>query len=334
MAIPDPARYRFREPAMSAFPDSFIRFEPIYQTRVWGGRLLESRFGRRLPDPALPYGESWEISARPEADSRVIGGTFEGRTLTELWRDPALKPLIFGDEAPGDEAFPLLFKILDAREDLSIQVHPPQEVAASLGGEPKTEIWYIADAAPGAKLYVGVREGVDADQFRKALESGTVADCVHAIPVTAGQHLFIPSGRLHAIGGGLLIYEIQQNSDTTYRVFDWNRVGIDGKPRDLHVEESMCCIDFDDCEPGMDEAADGLLVNCEHFRLEKQDLAAGEPLAKATRQRFSIVTVVSGVVGNETTRFSEGDFFLIPVGGGEGLTMIEPGSVLVTGWGE
>lgn len=333
MAIPDPARYSYRKPAMSAFPDSFIRFEPIYQIRVWGGRLLESRFGRRLPDPSLPYGESWEVSARPEADSRVIGGTFEGKTLTELWRDPALKPLIFGADAPGDEAFPLLFKILDAREDLSIQVHPPQSVAASLGGEPKTEVWYIADAAPGAKLYVGVREGVDAGRFREALAAGTVADCVHAIPVEAGQHLFIPSGRLHAIGGGLLIYEIQQNSDTTYRVFDWNRVGIDGKPRDLHVEESMRCIDFADREPGMDNPAGPLLVNCEHFRLERHELAAGDPLAKAVRGRFAIVTVVSGSVGNETTRFGEGDFFLVPAGS-EGLTMEEPGAVLVTGWGE
>lgn len=319
---------------MPAYPDSFIRFEPIYQTRVWGGRLLESRFGRRLPDPSLPYGESWEVSARPEADSRVVGGTFEGKTLTELWRDPALKPLIFGADAPADEAFPLLFKILDAREDLSIQVHPPQSVAASLGGEPKTEVWYIADAAPGAKLYVGVREGVDAERFREALVAGTVADCVNAIPVEAGQHLFIPSGRLHAIGGGLLIYEIQQNSDTTYRVFDWNRVGIDGKPRDLHVEESMRCIDFEDCEPGMDNPAGPLLVNCEHFRLERHELAAGDPLAKAVRGRFAIVAVVSGSAGNETTRFGEGDFFLVPAGGGEGLTMIEPGAVLVTGWGE
>ena len=221
---------------MSAPLDSFIRFEPIYQTRVWGGRLLAERFGRDLPDLELPFGESWEISAREEADSRILGGSLDGRRLTELWADPGLRRALFGEGAPEADRFPLLFKILDARDTLSIQVHPPASVAAALGGEPKTEVWYIADAAAGAMLYVGVKEGIDEARFREALASGEAESCVHSVPVSKGQHLAIPSGRLHAIGAGLLIYEIQQNSDTTYRVYDWNRPGIDGKPRELHVE--------------------------------------------------------------------------------------------------
>ncbi|MEM1442617.1 MAG: type I phosphomannose isomerase catalytic subunit, partial [Verrucomicrobiota bacterium] len=214
---------------MSTQLPSFLRFSPIYQTRVWGGRVLESRFGRDLPRDGKPYGESWEVSAREEADSEVEGGPLAGKTLRELWKDAPLKSQIFGTKAPDGDRFPLLCKILDARDKLSIQVHPPSSVADELGGEPKTEVWYIAYAEPGAELYVGVEPGVDENSFRSSLEEGTAETAVHAIPVVTGQHIFIPSGRLHAIGAGLLIYEIQQNSDTTYRVYDWNRIGLDGK---------------------------------------------------------------------------------------------------------
>jgi mannose-6-phosphate isomerase len=317
---------------MSALLDSFIRFEPIYQTRVWGGRLLAERFGRDLPDPELPFGESWEISARAEADSRVVGGSLDGRCLTDLWSDRELRSVLFGEEAPEVGSFPLLFKILDARDTLSIQVHPPASVAADLGGEPKTEVWYIADAAPEAKLYVGVKEEVDEARFREALIRGEAESCVHAVPVKKGQHLFIPSGRLHAIGAGLLIYEIQQNSDTTYRVYDWNRPGIDGRPRELHVEESLRCIDFSDVTPGMDEPDGTLLVSCEHFRLERHALVAGATLDEVTQGRFAIITVVSGEITDGDSVFSEGDFFLVPSGGGAGLHATGGAEVLLTTW--
>lgn len=318
---------------MPSLPDSFIRFEPIYQTRVWGGRRLEDRFGRTLPDPGLPYGESWEVSAREEADSRVVGGSLDGRTLSELWADPVLRPAVFGGDAPETERFPLLCKILDARETLSIQVHPPASIATEMGGEPKTEVWYIADAEPGAKLYVGVCEGVDEARFRRALETGDVESCVHAVPVAKGQHLFIPSGRLHAIGAGLLIYEIQQNSDTTYRVYDWNRPGIDGKPRALHVEESLRCIDFTDVAPSLDEARGETLVDCEHFRLEKHRLAPGASVDGITRGRFAILTVVGGELKAGADHFREGDFFLVPPGGGHDCRAAGECELLLTTWG-
>jgi len=317
---------------MSAPTVSFIRFEPIYQTRVWGGRLLAERFGRDLPDPNLPFGESWEISARKEADSRVVGGSFDGFRLSELWSDPELRSAIFGEDAPEGESFPLLFKILDARDTLSIQVHPPASVAASLGGEPKTEVWYIANALPGAMLYVGVKEGVDEARFREALANGEAESCVHAVPVSQGQHLVIPSGRLHAIGAGLLVYEIQQNSDTTYRVYDWNRPGIDGKPRELHIEESLRCVDFSDVGPGMDEPAGELLADCEYFRLERHFLAAGAMLEAVGRGRFAVLTVVAGEITDGASVFSEGDFFLVPPGGGSGLHARGEAELLLTTW--
>ena len=320
-------------PAMSRLIDSFIRFETIYQTRVWGGRLLETRFGRVLPDRDLPYGESWEVSAREEADCRVLGGSLDGRRLTELWSDRELRPVLFGANAPDTDRFPLLCKILDAREKLSLQVHPPASIAGELGGEPKTEVWYIADAGPGAMLYAGVAEGVDEARFRKALAAGEAEACVHSIPLKKGQHLFIPSGRLHAIGAGLLIYEIQQNSDTTYRVYDWNRPGIDGKPRELHVEDSLRCIDFSDVTPTMGEPDGEVLVKCDHFRLEIHRLAPGQSVKDATLGRFAILTVVSGEIGESEDRFREGDFFIVPADRGSECRAKADSEVLLTTWG-
>jgi mannose-6-phosphate isomerase len=286
-----------------------------------------------LPDETSLFGEAWEISAREEADSVVVGGTYAGRTLTALWSDPALRSAIFGEKAPEEERFPLLCKILDARDRLSIQVHPPADLAEQLGGEPKAEVWYIAEADPGAKLYVGVRHGVDEECFREALETGRAERCVHTIPVEKGEHIFIPGGRLHAIGAGLLIYEIQQNSDTTYRVYDWNRPGIDGKPRQLHVEESIKCIDFEDIEPEMDESGEGLLVECDYFRLEAHDLVPGESLLARTRGRFAVITVVDGEIYEGGTIFRTGDFFIVPAGTeGDGLVAENEAEILLTTW--
>jgi mannose-6-phosphate isomerase len=186
-----------------------------------------------------------------------------------------------------------------------------------LGGEPKTEMWYIAEAEPGAELYVGLREGVTREDFERGLTEGATEGQVHRIPAEAGEFIFIPSGRLHAIGSGLVIYEIQQNSDTTYRVFDWNRLGLDGKPRDLHLEESLLCIDFEDVEPEMDVKAGDVLASCPEFQVEEWRLGDGEWRRAAPPGVFAIVTVVAGTVVCGETEFSDGDFFLVPASAGE-----------------
>lgn len=302
-----------------------IVFKPIPQERVWGGRRLEVELGRALPMADRSYGESWEVVDREEAQSVVAAGSLSGITLHDLWT--RRRHEIFGAQAPDTPRFPLLVKILDARERLSIQVHPPAEAAARLGGEPKTEAWFVAAADPGAMLHVGLRTGVDRAAFEQSLADGTAARLVHTIPVSAGDFIFIPSGRIHAIGDGLLIYEIQQNSDTTYRVFDWNRVGTDGRPRELHVEQSLECIDFDDIEPGMGVASGECLVTCPYFRLERWDLAAacgdgGERVGASPPSRrraaaageFAIFGVVSGRVLCRGRSFRPGDFFLVPAG--------------------
>lgn len=291
--------------------DELITFTPLHQQRVWGGRLLETRLGRALPDPHAPFGESWDLVDREEAQSIVRGGAFSGLTLHDLWtrhRAAVFGVALLAHPAPR---YPLLMKILDAREDLSLQVHPPAEKAAALGGEPKTETWFIAHAEPEAKIYAGLKPGVTRGQFTAALADGSVADLVHVLEPRAGDCLFIPSGRLHAIGAGLLIYEIQQNSDTTYRVFDWNRLGLDGKPRQLHIEESLASIDFDDFTPDFQRPApDAPLVSCPYFEMrlcspDRDHLGEpGENLA---------VAVVSGELqAGGSPALRPGDFALMP----------------------
>lgn len=233
---------------MTLYP---LTFKPILKERVWGGRNLESLYHKPLP-PKVPIGESWEISDRPGDVSVIANGPLTGKDLHWLMEHHATE--LLGGQHKKTERFPLLIKILDAQEKLSLQVHPPADKAAQLGGEPKTEFWYVADAAPDAEIFVGLKNGVTRAQFEQKIKDGTVADCVQAIPVEKGSAMFLPSGRVHALGGGNVIFEIQQNSDTTYRVFDWNRVGLDGKPRQLHIKESLASINFNDFEPRLIES--------------------------------------------------------------------------------
>jgi mannose-6-phosphate isomerase len=287
-----------------------ITFTPLYMPRVWGGRELEHHYGRTLPT-AQPYGEAWEIVDREAEQSVVDSGTFQDCSLHELWSHH--RETLFGTDFQPHPRFPILIKILDARHDLSLQVHPPVHLAAALAGEPKTEMWFIADCDAGAKLYVGLKNGVTRDDFVQAITAGTVATCVHALTPQPGDSIFIPSGRLHAIGAGFLIYEIQQNSDTTYRVFDWNRLGLDGKSRDLHVTESLASIDFQDFEPTMDAPLADNLASCPYFITDRKTLAPGELIANLRDDRFSIIAVVSGeLVSAAGRRFEKGRFLLLP----------------------
>ncbi len=278
--------------------------------RVWGGRLLESFYGRELPENSGPIGEAWEMVDRPEAQSVVNDGPLAGKTLHDLWTQQ--REAIFGTGFNSDR-FPILIKILDARQDLSIQVHPPAQLASQLGGEAKSEMWFIADCDPDAKLYVGLKDGVTRESFKKAIGNGTVADCIHAIKPNPGNSIFIPSGRLHAIGAGFLIHEIQQNSDTTYRVFDWNRVGLDGKPRELHIDESLASIDFADTEPKMDKPTDEVIAESHHFITERHFVASGDPIPQSDPDTFSIVTLISGSIQSASGKsYNRGDTILVP----------------------
>jgi mannose-6-phosphate isomerase len=219
--------------------------------------------------------------------------------------------------------FPLLIKILDAQEVLSLQVHPPAAVAARLGGEPKTEMWYVARAEPGAELFAGLKAGVTRAEFERQLATQTVAECFHRIATREGDAMFLPSGRVHALGAGMVIFEVQQNSDTTYRVFDWNRVDGHGKARELHVPQSLASIDYGDFEPALlprttSAAQPGTirpLVQDELFTVDLRQWAAGDQLAWP-KGKMRILGVLAGALqiqgAGETVALSAGQFCLIP----------------------
>jgi mannose-6-phosphate isomerase len=301
-----------------------LRFRPLYQERVWGVRALESSLGRSLPENR-PIGESWELVDRPEAQSIVRSGALEGRPLREVLARHGAD--IMGPAWPAEKPFPILVKWLDCRERLSLQVHPPAAVAGELKGEPKTENWYIAHTAPGAELIVGLRRGVTREQFERAIADNTLERCVHRFRVTPGDSILVHSGQVHAIDAGNLILEIQQNSDTTYRVYDWGRVGLDGKPRQLHVQQSLRSIDWTDFEPSPVRAAptSGVIADCAEFSIRRVVLGAGERVHLRAGEQPRIASVVSGGVrvaaeGNGTRapfaqKLERGENVLVPFAG-------------------
>ena len=291
-----------------------LTFQPIFIERMWGGRRLESEFHKKLP-PEKRIGESWEIVDRSEAQSVVAGGPLKGKTLHELWTE--YREEIFGEALKGARdaralpRFPLLIKILDAQEKLSLQVHPPENVASRLGGEPKSEFWYVAAAEPGAELFLGFREPITRENFAESLRDGSVVSNIHRIPIQSGDAVFLPAGRVHAIGAGSLLIEIQQNSDTTYRAFDWNRTDpATGTKRDLHVEQAIQCIDFGDLQPQLIQSEDDLLI-CDHlFEIRKWNL--DEARETAPPGQFAIVCCLTGNLSCGDATLAPGEFFLVP----------------------
>jgi len=289
-----------------------IVFKPIFQERIWGGRKLEQLFGKNIP-AGKRIGESWEIVDRPEAQSMVRDGPLVGRSLHDLWvnfREEVFGKVTGGPSRTALSRFPLLIKLIDAREKLSLQVHPTEVVAESLGGEAKTEFWYVAAAEPGAEIYVGLRETMARAQFEQALHSKTVAECVHSIPVKQGDAMFLPSGRFHAIGAGNVLIEVQQNSDTTYRVFDWNRLDDSGQPRSLHIEAALQCIDFNDVTPGLVRPVGDTLVRDKLFEVQKWSLDSAREIAPPGQ--FAIMFCLTGVLRCGDADFAPGEFFLVP----------------------
>ena len=309
-----------------------LTFTPLYMERVWGGRGLEAKLGRTLPEGKV-IGESWELVDRKDEQSVVASGTHAGKSIRELLESSASE--ILGPGRDGSQPFPILIKWLDCQDRLSLQVHPPAEIAPPLGGEPKTENWYIAECDEGASLIVGLKNGVTREQFTQALAENQAEDCVHRFPVKAGDSILVESGRMHAIDAGNLILEIQQNSDTTYRVYDWGRVGLDGAPRQLHIEESLKSIDFDDYEPETLKIVPGTqtLADCKEFRIRKFELQAGdEALELPAGEGARLIHVVSGQVSERHSgaTLRKGSNYLQPYVTSVSLSAEEPTTLLVT----
>lgn len=273
-----------------------LTFEPVFRSYIWGGRRLGAVLGKSIGEGPR-YAESWEVVDHGPDQSVVAGGPLAGKTLAELVQRCGSD--LLGGAMPADRRFPLLLKYLDCNRVLSVQVHPDDAYAATLDPPDlgKTEAWYVVDAEPGSTIYAGLVEGVDREAFATAIRTGRVADVLHEIAAQPGQCIFIPAGTVHALGAGILVAEIQQSSDTTFRVFDWDRLDDHGKPRPLHIEQAMEVTDYErgPVAPQQPQSLSGggaRLVACDQFFLDRH--TGLEPLTIRCQGSFRILTTVSG----------------------------------------
>lgn len=306
-------------------------FKPTFRDYIWGGRRLGTVLGKPIPEEGI-FAESWEVVDHGEDQSIVANGPEAGKTLGELVQQ--FPQDLFGVKTPT-KTFPLLFKFLDANRDLSIQVHPDDAQGATLDPPDlgKTEAWYILDAQPGAKVYVGLKDGVTREDLAQAVKTDTVIDAMHVLEPQAGDCLFIPATTAHALGKGLLVAEIQQASNTTFRLYDWGRVGADGKPRALHIEQSLDTIDYEkgpvqpqEPQPTSDSDIERL-VTCDKFVLDRWEFSDRKSIGDD--KRFHIVAVLEGKVRSTHAQLDQalgkGSTFLIPAACGPlPLKALEP----------
>ncbi len=293
-----------------------IRFDPLLKRIRWGGTRLGTTLGKRL-GPETDYAESWEIADHGEDQSIVNTSYFAGSTLQELLRDS--NEAILGRHA-GRDQFPLLIKFLDASDRLSAQVHPNDAQAKSFDPTEngKTEAWVIIDAEPGSQVYAGLKEGVTAESMRAAIELGKLEDCLHSFEVSAGDCIFIPAGTVHAIGEGILLAEVQQSSDMTFRLYDWDRVGADGQPRELHIEKAIACTNFElgpvDCQAPQPIEYGHELASCEYFSIRRYSGAGQVPIPDDDRFHvlLSLAEAATVTVGPEVEQLALGQTLLLP----------------------
>ena len=303
-----------------------LRMEPFLRTLVWGGSRLAA-YGKAVK-PGDHVGESWEISGHREGLSKVVGGPLAGKTIPELLEEFGAD--LVGTAVPADRPFPLLVKLIDAAEQLSVQVHPSDAYCAAhhLADPGKPEAWYVLEATAGARIWKGLLPGTTRAKVEELLAAGRLAECLRSFPVAAGDCVDLPAGSIHAIGAGLVLAEVQQASDLTYRAFDWNRAGLDGQPRPLHVREALESIDFgtlggaglgDKVKPRAGKLPDGgrrlKLVSNDQFGMEVLELTGAHAIS-GDGALFSCVLFIGGAARLESGRWSEpaakGASFLLP----------------------
>ena len=288
-----------------------FRCTPILVPKVWGGDSLELLFGRKGHPGEFPFGESWELSDCPGlVDSKVAEGEFQGLSLHQLWENKRAD--IFGEGYEGIAHFPVLCKILDARESLSLQAHPSSGVAARRGGSEKNELWYVVGRKEEASMYLGLTPGVTASDVKWAVGENRLEELMQAYCLNQGDSVFIPSGMAHGLGGGYLVFEIQQNSDTTYRLYDWGREDQAGNLRKLHLEEAIECIEEFQGHSKPRPAGEGVLLSSQFFLIEECSLGEGDTVPHRDPDHFMIVTVVSGTIKWNENTSEIGDFILVP----------------------
>lgn len=295
-----------------------LMFEPIFKSNLWAGRRLPELFQR--PDITEPIGEAWILSDVDGNPSRVTNGSRAGATLRKLLAE--LGPRLTGPATLPNGRFPLLLKFIDAAQELSVQVHPNDEQARRKlpTGAGKTEAWVILDADPDtSRIYAGFRNGVSANTFRTALDNRSTPETLHAFTPSRGDCVFLPAGTVHAIGANVLLFEVQQTSDITYRLYDWDRVDAKtGQPRELHIDDGLACSDFSKgpCHPvvptplGNCKYKRDELVRCEHFLLQRLTTGIPQPIGERDRCRVIVGIEGRGTVGGQPIGL--GDVVLLP----------------------
>lgn len=295
-----------------------LKLNPVFKDYIWGGTRLRDDFG--LKTDINPVAEGWMLACHKDGMNTIDGGEYDGKTLESVIKEGG-KSKIAGTNSEKFPYFPVLIKLIDAKDNLSVQVHPDNEYAARVEHEfGKTEMWYVLDAAPGATLIYGFKNKIGKEEFKQAIESNTLLDVLNVVKVKKGDMFFIEAGTVHAIGKGALIAEIQQNSNSTYRVYDYGRLGKDGKPRELHIQKA---IDVSKTEPakygtkpfGKKEEISGgtrqMLTECPLFSVYNYKLC-GKVELNANEESFNHILVVdgSGKIGGR--EFKKGDSFFVP----------------------
>ena len=291
-----------------------MKLTPACKDYLWGGHRLVDEYGIKYDKEICA--EAWTLSAHKDGESVVADGDFAGKTLTEVIG--ALGKEILGKNCDRFEEFPILIKLIDAKKSLSIQVHPDNEYALKNEGQyGKTEMWYVLEADEGAFLYEGFDHEISKEEFEQRIRNNTLEDVLHKVYVKKGDVIFITPGTLHAIGAGILIAEIQQSSNVTYRIYDYGRVGVDGKPRELHIDKALDVTKLVPPTPYFSN--DGHLVSCEYFQVDSVELSGAGEL-DVDRTSFANILCVSGVcslsAGTQTMQLSKGESVFIPASTG------------------
>ncbi len=301
------------------------KLSPAFKDYLWGGTKLRDVYGKKCDFDKVA--ESWELSTHPAGQSTIDGGEFGGLALSEYFQRAGKS--VLGTDCEKFENFPVLIKFIDAKDPLSIQVHPSDEYALRVEHEyGKTEMWVVLDCEPGAFLYFGVNREVTKEEFRRRIENNTVLEVLNRVDVHPGDVFFIESGTIHAIGVGILICEIQQNSNCTYRVYDYDRRGADGKPRELHVEKALEVSRFTPSDTSDKQGEEvnvpggtvKKLASCKYFSTERLTVESAVEIAVDERSFCSlIVTEGSGTAAGpeNTVEFKPGDSLFVPAGTGK-----------------
>ena len=290
-----------------------IKLTPACKDYLWGGDKLREDFG--IESDCRPLAEAWVLSCHPDGPSIVATGPLAGKTLPEYIKKEG--PACLGTDCEKFSDFPILGKLIDAKGDLSIQVHPSNEYALAHEHQfGKTEMWYVLDCEPGATLYYGFQHQISREEFQQRIQNNTLTEVLNAVPVEKGDLFFIPAGTLHAIRKGIVVAEIQQNSNVTYRIYDYGRVGADGKPRQLHIQQALEVTQRTPPQPDPD--FHGHLAQCPYFTV---DVMEGRFTLDCGPESFVSVLVLEGTgalwEGDESMSLRKGESLFIPAGAGQ-----------------